>query len=103
MAGQYSQTEKELKDLRFMITRRGCPGKFWIQTIWTGSSSAVSRIFAIFVVLPEVTELSSSPEENSSFLTDSRYWTQAEEEVKGSQIVHYKKENGRDFLSFSPT
>jgi len=25
------------------------------------------------------------------FLTDSRYWTQAEEEVKGSRIVHYKK------------
>ena len=25
------------------------------------------------------------------FLTDSRYWTQAHEEVKGSQIVHYKK------------
>ncbi len=27
----------------------------------------------------------------SSFLTDSRYWTQSEEEVKGSQIVHYRK------------
>ncbi len=25
------------------------------------------------------------------FLTDSRYWTQAEEEVKDCQIVHYKK------------
>jgi len=25
------------------------------------------------------------------FLTDSRYWTQSEEEVKGSQIIHYKK------------
>jgi Xaa-Pro aminopeptidase len=25
------------------------------------------------------------------FLTDSRYWTQSEEEVKESQIVHYKK------------
>ncbi len=25
------------------------------------------------------------------FLTDSRYWTQSEEEVKGSQIVHYRK------------
>lgn len=25
------------------------------------------------------------------FLTDSRYWTQAEEEVKRSRIVHYKK------------
>ena len=31
-----------------------------------------------------------TPEE-SFFLTDSRYWTQAEEEVKGSRIVHYKK------------
>ena len=25
------------------------------------------------------------------FLTDSRYWTQADEEVKGCRIVHYKK------------
>ncbi len=25
------------------------------------------------------------------FLTDSRYWTQAEEEVKGAHIIHYKK------------
>jgi Xaa-Pro aminopeptidase len=29
--------------------------------------------------------------EESFFLTDSRYWTQVEEEVKGSRIVHYKK------------
>ena len=27
----------------------------------------------------------------SYFLTDSRYWTQAEAEVKGSQIIHYQK------------
>lgn len=25
------------------------------------------------------------------FLTDSRYWTQAEEDIKGAQIIHYKK------------
>jgi len=31
-----------------------------------------------------------SPKE-AFFLTDSRYWTQAEEEVKQSRIVHYKK------------
>jgi Xaa-Pro aminopeptidase len=30
-------------------------------------------------------------QEESFFLTDSRYWTQSEEEVKGSQIVHYRK------------
>ena len=30
-------------------------------------------------------------EKESFFLTDSRYWTQADEEVKGCQIVHYKK------------
>jgi Xaa-Pro aminopeptidase len=29
--------------------------------------------------------------EEAFFLTDSRYWTQAEEEVKQSRIVHYKK------------
>jgi len=27
----------------------------------------------------------------SFFLTDSRYWTQADGEVRGSKIVHYKK------------
>jgi Xaa-Pro aminopeptidase len=27
----------------------------------------------------------------SFFLTDSRYWTQSEEEVRGSHIIHYKK------------
>jgi Xaa-Pro aminopeptidase/Xaa-Pro dipeptidase len=27
----------------------------------------------------------------SFFLTDSRYWTQSEKEVKGSEIVHYRK------------
>lgn len=32
---------------------------------------------------------------DSFFLTDSRYWTQAEEEVKGSQIVHYRKKLDR--------
>jgi Xaa-Pro aminopeptidase len=30
-------------------------------------------------------------EKESFFLTDSRYWTQAEQEVKGAEIVHYKK------------
>jgi Xaa-Pro aminopeptidase len=30
-------------------------------------------------------------QKGSFFLTDSRYWTQADEEVKGPQIVHYKK------------
>ena len=30
-------------------------------------------------------------QKDSFFLTDSRYWTQAEEEVKECQIIHYKK------------
>ena len=30
-------------------------------------------------------------QKDSFFLTDSRYWTQADEEVEGSKIVHYKK------------
>jgi Xaa-Pro aminopeptidase len=30
-------------------------------------------------------------QKDSFFLTDSRYWTQADEEVRGSQIIHYKK------------
>ncbi len=28
---------------------------------------------------------------DSFFLTDSRYWTQSEEEVKGSKVIHYRK------------
>ncbi len=30
-------------------------------------------------------------QKESFFLTDSRYWAQADEEVKGSGIIHYKK------------
>lgn len=30
-------------------------------------------------------------QKESFFLTDSRYWTQADEEVEGSRIIHYKK------------
>ena len=30
-------------------------------------------------------------EKESFFLTDSRYWIQAEQEVKGAEIVRYKK------------
>jgi len=30
-------------------------------------------------------------QKDAFFLTDSRYWTQAAEEVEGSQIIHYKK------------
>ena len=30
-------------------------------------------------------------QKESFFLTDSRYWTQAEKEAYGSQIIHYKK------------
>ena len=30
-------------------------------------------------------------EKEAFFLTDPRYWTQSEEEVKESQIIHYKK------------
>jgi Xaa-Pro aminopeptidase len=30
-------------------------------------------------------------QKDALFLTDSRYWTQADEEVRGSQIIHYKK------------
>ena len=40
---------------------------------------------------------------DSFFLTDSRYWTQADEEVKGSQTIHYKKKiDGIASLGFGP-
>ena len=30
-------------------------------------------------------------QQDAFFLSDSRYWTQADEEVKGAKIIHYKK------------
>ncbi len=40
-------------------------------------------------------------QKESFFLTDSRYWTQSEEEVKRSQIVHYRKKMEGIFSLFS--
>ena len=37
----------------------------------------------------------------SFFLTDSRYWTQSEEEVKGAKIVHYRKKTDGILSLFS--
>jgi Xaa-Pro aminopeptidase len=40
-------------------------------------------------------------QKESFFLTDSRYWTQSEEEVKGAKIVHYKKKTDGILSLFS--
>jgi len=91
MAGQYSETETQLmgkssyetrqKNCRKILDSHHLDGILFtsLENIrylcdFTGSDGA-------FVITPT----------ESFFLTDSRYWTQADEEVKGTQIIHYKK------------
>jgi Xaa-Pro aminopeptidase len=91
MAGQYSKTETQLMRNSFYETRQENSRKILdshhldailftsLENIryhcgFTGSDGA-------FVIT----------QKESFFLTDSRYWTQADEEVEGSRIIHYKK------------
>ena len=90
MAGQHSSSEDEVIEFPFenrlmsaqkVIQLHSLDGILFmnLENIrylcgFTGSDGAL-------VVTPK----------ESFFLTDSRYWTQADEEIKGSQIVHYKK------------
>ncbi len=76
-----SRYEKRLNSVRKIIESSQLDGIFFtsLETIrylsgFTGSDGA-------FV----------TTQKESFFLTDSRYWTQAEEEVKGSRIIPYKK------------
>jgi Xaa-Pro aminopeptidase len=91
MAGQYSETEAQLMGNSFYEIRQQNSRKILdshhldailftsLENIrylcgFTGSDGA-------FVIT----------QKESFFLTDSRYWTQADEEVRGSRIIHYKK------------
>ena len=75
--------------------------KEWTCPVSTDFFSQVLRIFVISAGLREATAPSSSRREESFFLTDSRYWTQAEEEVKEAKIVHYKKKTDGILSLFS--
>jgi len=91
MAGQYSEKETQLMENSFHEARLENSRKILdfqhldgilftsLENIrylcgFTGSDGA-------FIIT----------QKGSFFLTDSRYWTQAGEEVKGTQIIHYKK------------
>jgi Xaa-Pro aminopeptidase len=91
MAGQYSETETKLIENSFYETRQKNSKKIL-------DSHHLDAI--LFVSLENIRYLCGFTgsdgafvitQKESFFLTDSRYWTQADEEVKGSRIIHYKK------------
>jgi Xaa-Pro aminopeptidase len=91
MVGQYSQTETKLMGNSFYETRQKISRKILDSHHMDG---------ILFVSLENIRYLCGFTgsdgaflitQKESFFLTDSRYWTQADEEVKGSRIIHYKK------------
>jgi Xaa-Pro aminopeptidase len=91
MVGQYSETETKLINNSFYeIRQKNCR-----KILDSNHLDAI-----LFVSLENIRYLCGFTgsdgafiltRKESFFLTDSRYWTQADEEVKGSQIIHYKK------------
>lgn len=101
MAGQYSETEAKLMGNSFYEARQGNSRKIL-------DSSDLDGI--LFVSLENIRYLCGFTgsdgafvitRKESFFLTDSRYWTQADEEVKGARIIHYKKKMEGIFSLFS--
>ena len=75
------QFKTRLMSVQEIINSNSCDGILFVNlenirylSGFTGSDGAL-------VVTPK----------ESFFLTDSRYWTQAEEEIRGAQIIHYRK------------
>jgi Xaa-Pro aminopeptidase len=91
MVGQYPEREKILMK----------------NSLYEGRFNSIEKILAssrldgiLFSSLENIRYLSGFTgsdgafvitQKESFFLTDSRYWTQADQEVRGSQIIHYKK------------
>jgi Xaa-Pro aminopeptidase len=91
MAGEYSETEANLMGNSFHEARQKNARKIL-------DSHALDGI--LFTGLENIRYLCGFTgsdgaliitQKESFFLTDSRYWTQADEEVKGSRIIRYKK------------
>ena len=91
MAGQYSETETQLMENSFYETRQNNSRKILDSCPLDG---------ILFVSLENIRYLCGFTgsdgalvitQKDSFFLTDSRYWTQADEEVKGARVIHYKK------------
>src|SRR4030042_718966 len=91
MVGQYSQTEKRIMENSLYQSRLKAARKIM-------DSSHLDGI--LFISLENIRYLCGFTgsdgalvitQRDSFFLTDARYWTQSEEEVKESQIIRYKK------------
>src|SRR4030042_5185622 len=91
MVGQYSQMEKRIMGNSLYQSRLKAARKIM-------DSSHLDGI--LFISLENIRYLCGFTgsdgalvitQKDSFFLTDSRYWTQSEEEVKESQIIHYRK------------
>jgi Xaa-Pro aminopeptidase len=91
MAGQYSETEAKLIENSFYDTRQKNSKKI------LDSHHLEAILFTSLENIRYLCGFTGSDgaflltQEESFFLTDSRYWTQADEEVKGSRIVRYTK------------
>jgi Xaa-Pro aminopeptidase len=91
MAGQYSEKETQLMGDSFYETRQENSRKI------LDSHHLDGILFTSLENIHYLCGFSGSDgafvmtQRESFFLTDSRYWTQADEEVKGSRIIHYKK------------
>jgi Xaa-Pro aminopeptidase len=91
MADQYSQTEKRIVENSFYPSRLKAVRKILDSNHLDGilfSSLENIRYLCGFTGSDGALVIT---QEDSFFLTDSRYWTQSEEEVKGSQVIHYRK------------
>jgi len=91
MAGQYPETEAKLMGHSFHEARQKNARKILDSHPLDGilfTSLENIRYLCGFTGSDGAFILSQT---ESFFLTDSRYWTQADDEVKGSRIIHYKK------------
>src|SRR4030043_1734046 len=91
MVSQYSKTKRRVMEKSFYETRQG-----FVQKMM-GSHDLGAILFSSLENIRYLCGFTGSDgalvltREEGYFLTDSRYWTQSEIEVKGSQIVHYRK------------
>jgi Xaa-Pro aminopeptidase len=90
MAGQHSKTEKKMTECPHENRLRAAHKIIESRSLDGILFSGLENIRYLCGFTGSDGSLLVTPKE-SIFLTDSRYWTQAEEEVKGSRIVHYKK------------
>jgi Xaa-Pro aminopeptidase len=91
MAGEHSRSENKLNETSFYESRLESVHKL------LNAHEADGILFTSLENIRYLSGFTGSDgavvvtSQKSFFLTDSRYWTQAEAEIKGSEIVHYRK------------